>query len=331
LVEYTSGNNGKALQDLQNLAKTFPGTLNATRAYLLIGKIYLAQEKFADAAQAFTVYLALRPNVLDSYVQELRGDALFAAQNFADAIAAYEASKDASHIGDNTALEIKIAEAYAGAGETDTALEKYDAITAATSNDYVKAQMDLLTGQLYLSTGQTDKAYERFLHTVNNYPLAYDSYSALVVLVNAGVTVDELARGLVDYYAGQYGYALDAFQRYITAGLDTDGTAAYYHAYTQLKLGNYADGVTELTNFINTYPDNENWRSAWGEKADTQWSELDQYAEAAQTLLDYAAKDPDPMFAPQSLFSAGRIYERACDLDLAARTWEGLADSYPGS
>ena len=74
---------------------------------------------------------------------------------------------------------------------------------------------------------QADKAYELFQYTVDNYPLAYDLYSALVALVNAGIPVDDLNRGLVDYYAAQYGYALDAFQRYITAGLDTDGTAAF--------------------------------------------------------------------------------------------------------
>ncbi len=330
-VEYATGNNAKALTDLWNLANSFPGTTNAIRAYFLIGKIYMMQEKYTDAAQAYTVYLALRPKILDSFVQEQRGDAYLAAQNYSEAIAAYQAALDAPHIGDNTSLEIRMAQATASSGDTTTALAKYDAIASASTNDYVKAQIDLLTGQVYLSLGQSDQAYERFLHAVNNYPLSYDSYSALVALVNAGVTVDDFNRGLVDYYAGQYGYALDAFQRYISANLDSDGTAAYYHAMTLLKLGNYLDAVAELSNFIDKYPDNPNWRSAWGEKADTQWSELDQYNEAAQTLLDYAAKDPDVMFAPQSLFSAGRIYEREGRLDDAARVWESIADSHPGS
>ena len=30
----------------------------------------MAMEKYTEAGQAFTVYLALRPNILDAYVQE---------------------------------------------------------------------------------------------------------------------------------------------------------------------------------------------------------------------------------------------------------------------
>ena len=330
-VEYAAGNNGKALTDLQNLANTFPGTLNGIRAYFLIGQIDMALERYPEAVQAFSVYLALRPNILDSYVQELRGDAYAAAQNYTEAIKAYQASEAASHLGSNTSLEIKLAQAYENSGDSTTALTKFDEIANATTNDYIKAQMDLLSGQAYLSLGEADKAYQYFQHTVENYPLAYDSYTALVALVNAGVPVDDLNRGLVDYYAGQYGYALDAFQRYKTAGLDKTGTATYYHALTQIKLGNYQVAVDELTAFIASYPDNENWHAAWGEKADTQWAQLDQYNEAAQTLLDYAARVADPMFAPQALLDAGHIYERAGQLDAAAKTWTSLADTYPGS
>jgi soluble lytic murein transglycosylase len=330
-VEYQAGNYGKALEDLWNLANSFQENGNARRAYYLIGKIYFSLERYTEAAQAFSVFLALRPGILDAYVQEQRGDAFNAAGNYSEAISAYQAALDSPHLGDNTSLEIKLARAYVSSGDTTTALEKFTAITAATSNDYVLAQMDLLTGQLYLSLGQPEQAYQYFMDAVDKYPLSYDSYSALVALVNAGVTVNELNRGLVDYYAGQYGYAFDAFTRYIGSGLDVDGTAAYYSALCELKLGNYQAGVDQLSAFIDSFPNNGNWRSAWGEKADTQWSELNLYDDAAQTLQDYARADPDILFAPQALLSAGRIFEREGKLDQAASLWEGIADSYPGS
>ncbi len=117
----------------------------------------------------------------------------------------------------------------------------------------------------------------------------------------------------------------------ITANPKNDGTAPYYHAMSLIQLGNYQEGVNELTKFIANYPGNKNWQSAWGEKADTQWSELGDYAAAAQTYLDYAKADPDVLFAPQALLDAGRNYERANRLEDAASTWEGIADSYPGS
>jgi soluble lytic murein transglycosylase len=330
-IEYLAGNNGKALEDLENLATNYPDSPNAAWANFLMGEIYTSGERYAEAAQAYTTYLAQRPGMLDSFVQERLGDAYNANGNYTEAISAYKTATASPHLGDETGLKIKVAQAYVSSGDTNAALDIYDSITKASTNDIVKAQMDLFTGRLYLSLGQTDQAYERFLDAVNNYPLSYDSYSALVTLVNENVPVDDLYRGLTDYYAGQYGYALDAFQRHMTANPQNDGAAPYYHAMALLKLGNFQEGVDELTNFIINYRDNENWQSAWGEKAETQWFELGDYAAAAQTYLDFAKTDPDIMFAPQALLNAGRIYERANRLDDAARAWDSVADSFPGS
>jgi soluble lytic murein transglycosylase len=331
-VEYAAGNNnGKALQDLWNLASSYPDSPNAVRAYFIMGEIYMKLERYTEAAEAFTTYLALRPGIIDYYVQEQRGDAYSAAKNYAEAIPAYQAALAAPHIGDDAALQIKIAQAYASSGDTATALARYDSIAKASSDIYVKAQMDLLSGQIYLSLGQADLAYERFLDAVNNYPEAYDSYSGLVALVNADVPVDDMNRGLVDYFAGQYGYALDAFRNYINANPNNDGTAYYYLAMTLNKQGQYQESVDAFTNFINKFPENHYWQAAWDEKAYTQWAYLDQYDDAVQTLTDYASADPGSSYIPQTMLSAGQIYERAGRLDEAARIWNSIADSYSGS
>jgi len=331
-VEYTVGNNnGKALQDLWNLASSYPDSPNAVRVYFIMGKIYMKLERYTEAAEAFTTYLALRPGVIDNYVQERRGDAYSAVKNYSEAIPAYQAALAAPHIGDDAALQIKIAQVYATSGDTATALEIYDAIAAGESNDYVKAEVDLLSGQLYLSLGQTDLAYQRFSHAVDNYPTSYDSYSALVALVNAGVTVDQMNRGLVDYFAGQYGYALDAFHNYVNANPNNDGTAYYYLAMTLNEQGQYQEAVDAFTDLINRFPENRYWQAAWDEKAYTQWAYLDQYDAAAQTLIDYASTDPGSPYIPQTMLSAGQIYERAGRLDEAARIWNSMADAYPGS
>ena len=222
----------------------------------MIGEIYKALGRNAEAAQAYTVYMALRPGIIDAYVQEQRGDSFAAAGNDTDAISAYQAALAAPRIEDNTASRLKIAQANVRLGDITTALGMYNSIFTTSSNDYVKAQMDLLSGQIYLALGQPDQAYQRFLHTVKNYPLAYDSYSALVALVNAGVPVDDMNRGLVDYFAGQYGYAHDAFQRYMDANPNNDGTAEYYMALTYYSLGQYEeavkawDGLSRITRII---------------------------------------------------------------------------------
>jgi soluble lytic murein transglycosylase len=330
-VEYAAGNNAKALIDLTNLVTTYPGDPNAARAYFLMGEIYMALERYPEAAQGYSIYLKLRPGVLDSFVQERLGDAYNSAGNFPEAVSAYKSALAAPHIGDDTALQIKIAQAIASSGDTTSALSMYDSISKASSDGDVKAQTDLFSGRIELALGQSVHAYQFFLDAVNNYPTSPDSYSMLVAMVNNDVPVNDLNRGLVDYFAGQYGYARDAFQRYMNANPKNDGTAAYYHAMTFIQLGDYQQGIIELTNFINSYPGNKNWQTAWGEKADIQWSELGDNAAAAQTYLDFAKADPDILFAPQAIEDAGRNYERANNLEQAALTWESIADTYPGS
>ena len=336
-VEYTAGNNGKALIDLTNLVNNYPSDLNAKRANYIMGDIYLSVQRYAEAAQAYTKYITLRPGILDNYAQELCGDAYAAAGNYTEAISAYKAALTAAHLGGDTVLNLKIAQTYASSGDTGTALSLYDSVAQASSNDYVKAQVDLLTGRMYFSIGQTDKAYERFQDTINKYPLAFDSYSALVALVDANVPVDDLNRGLVDYYAGQPGAAADAFQRYIDANPKNDGTALYYKALAYYAQGQYETAVLTWNSFIDNYPDNSHWAAAWNGnsslpgRAYTQWYWLDQSEQAAQTLLTFIQKAPKDPNAPIYLVEAGRIQERAGKLEEAAQTWERVADEYPAS
>jgi soluble lytic murein transglycosylase len=331
LVNYAIANNGQALLTLQQLTSQYPASPNAVRAYFLMGEIYQALQRYLEAAQAFTVYLALRPGFIDAYAQELRGDAFAAAGNNAEAISAYQVALGSPHLGDDTALEIKIAQEYIKQGNNTEAIGIYDALFTTSSNDYVKAQMDLLIGQIYLSLGETDKAYQRFIHSVDNYPLAYDSYSALVALVNANIPVDDMNRGLVDYYAGQYGYAIDAFTRYIAANPDNDGTALYYSAKASDMLGDYHESVDKLTLFISNYPENQYWQTAWEDKSNIQWATLYDYELAAKTLLTFVQQLPANPSAPSYLMQAARDQERAGNLEAAAQTWDRVANEYQSS
>ena len=105
-------------------------------------------------------------------------------------------------------LQIKISEARASFGDYAGALTLYDQIFASATNDYVRAQMDYYAGNAHVKLGQIEEANTRYSHAVENYPLSYYSYLSLVALIDAGVQVDDLARGLVDYYAAQYDVAV---------------------------------------------------------------------------------------------------------------------------
>ncbi len=190
-VEYEDGNFASALVTLRQLSADYPNSQYAAYAFFMLGETYVKLQRYAEAADAYSFYLSLRSGVIDAYAQERRGDSLRSARDYPAAIAAYQAALAAPQLGDALALQIKLARAYAASGDSTTALGMYDDIASRTNNDFVKAQMDLLAGQTYLSLGQNSLAYQRFLHSVDNYPLSYDSYSALVALVEAGVPGDE--------------------------------------------------------------------------------------------------------------------------------------------
>ena len=128
--------------------------------------------------------------------------------------------------------------------------------------------------------------------------------------MNDNIPVDELNRGIVDYYAEQYGYALDALNRYLTDNPAHEAAGHYYKALSLRAMENNEGAIDELDALIRDHKGDRFWNLAWEEKSTTQWAYLDKYAEGAQTLLDFIAEVPDATEAPQFLFDAGRIQER---------------------
>ena len=322
----------EAIQALDLFLSSYPDHDHLGRGYLLRAQGYEALGQYQAAAQDYQQYLAYRPGVIDSIVHELRGDALFAAGDYPSAITTYQAALMASPLADELALEIKIARAYDASGDLSTALSKYTDISNRTDNDYIKAQMDFLRGRIYTNLGQVDQAYDMYLHAVDNYPLSYDTYVGLVALVEAGIPVNELDRGLVDYFAGQYGVALAAFDRYLnSAPVEHAGTVHHYKALTLRELGEYTAAIDEWDVLIETHPADLFWDRAWEQKAYTLWAYMDQYDVAGQTLLDFMTEVPDHARAAEFLYDAALVSELSNEVERAAQIWERLGDEYPDS
>jgi soluble lytic murein transglycosylase len=341
-IQLLQGNTSQALDTFKKLAEQYASSPDGARSYYFLGQIYTGLERYDDAAAAYAQYLQVRPGMIDSYVQELRGDVLASGGKYQEAIAAYLAAAAAPHLGDNQSMETKEANSKALNGDLPGAIEIYSGIYDSSTNDYTKSQMDDLIGQADLSLGKTQEGYQRFLDAVNNFPSSYYSYESLVTLVNAGVPVDNLNRGLVDYFAAQYDVALQAFDRYLANPSSADaGTAHYYKGLTLRAIGENLSvqnalledqqAIAEWQAVIKNYPESNHWVDAWEDIAYTQWAYSGQPALAAQTLLDAVTAAPQIPSAPAELFDAGRYFERADMLQDAAKTWESLADQYPSS
>ncbi|WP_299028611.1 tetratricopeptide repeat protein [uncultured Thermanaerothrix sp.] len=327
---FQESNFAEATDTFRTLIEEHPPSTVTAEAHFWLGRAYDAQGDYLKASDAYAHFLNLKPGILDDFVQTLRGDALMNAGDYKGAIQAYQAALQATQ-GDTLSLQIKIGEAYAASNDFTNALTQFLRVYESSTNDYIKAQMNLRIGQIYLQLGYPEQAYARFMDSVNNFPRAYDSYSGLVALVNSGQPVDEFQRGLVDYYAGQYGYAIEAFTRYINTNPDHPGKAHFYRALSWRALGNYTQTVRELQDLIQTHPDDSLWPNAWRELAYTQWAYLETYDAAANTLKTYLQQAPAAPDAVEVRFEIARILERGGYLTEAATWWENLINDYPSS
>jgi len=320
----------QSISTLQKIIQEHPEPSHLPYAYFSLAQAYTAQQLYAEAADAYLNYLALRPGVIDAYVFNLRADALQAAGNYAEAANNYRTALQSPGMLDATTLRIKIARTHALAGDYQTAIALYDEIYASANNDSLKAQMDWYKGQAYTALGQMEEAYAAYLDAVENYPTAYDSYQGLVILVEAGVPVSDLNRGIVDYHARQYGVALAAFDRYFQSKPAYPAKARYYNGLTLRALGGYADAIKEWDKIIANYPEDSLWDDAYDQKAYTQWWHLGEYGKAIQTLLEFVSKVPNHPRAGEFLYDAGLVAERDGQFEQAAAYWERVAREYPG-
>ena len=330
-VNYEEEHYYEAIAFAQQLENEYPNSPFLAYAYFLAGAANTEVNRYQAATESYAAYLELRPNLLANYVEELRGDAFVEMGDYGSALNAYNAALQAPSLNDGINIRIKIATSKAALGNYAGAISDYDSIFQDTNNEFIKARMDYLTGYAYFMLDDEETSHERYLHAVNNYPLAYYSYLSLFELIDAGVPVDDLNRGITDYAAGQYDIALVALDRYIAANPENDGTAAYYRAKTLYALGRYEDEVAAWDDFIDNYPEHRYWSDAWEEKSYTQWAELNQLEAGKQTLLDFVANNPTHSEAPRLLMNAARLMERNEGEDEAVELWLSLAETYPGS
>lgn len=314
---------------LENLIKDYPFFSQRAEAYFLLARLREAQKRYAEAAEAYTKYLELKPGLIDAYILDLRGDAQYAAAQYNAAALDYQSALESSSRLDGVFLRMKMARAYALAGDYPTALTIYEDVQTRASDDNTRALAYLRQGEIYAQLGQTDQANAAFLEAVQNFPTSYHSYSALVALVDAGVKVNELQRGIVDYYAAQYGVAQAAFDRYLQNNPADPATALYFYGLAARKLGSNETAIQQWERVIENYPDHPYWDEAWEERAYTLWAFMNQYQPAIRTLLDFVEKAPLHPRAAEFLFDAALIAERDNQLDQAAQIWDRVAREYP--
>lgn len=320
-----------ALEVFTQAVNQYPDSQENIAANYYLGICYDALKDYGMAAAAYANYLSRNPGIIDAYIYSLQGDALANNGDLTGAVNSYTIALQADPPGNSDTLNIKIGRQYLALQQYDNAVRTFMTLYDATQSDYTKAAANLLAGQAYMQMGYPEQAYARYQDSVTRFPLSYDTYSQLVTLVNDNQPVDDLNRGIVDYYAGQYGYAIDALLRYINSKPDHEGSAHFYLGLSYQKTDQIDMALAEFDEIIRDHPSDRFWTSAWDQKSTLLWYNKDQYREAAQVLLDFVARVPAAPEAASYLFDAGRIFERDYLLLEAATTWERLINEYPGA
>jgi soluble lytic murein transglycosylase len=335
-----------AREILFEIQDNYPAEEAAWRAHYHLAQIYIALEDYLSAENAYRAYLETGDSALNSTINEWRGD-LFALSGERElAIAAYQSSLSYSRLGNFDNVQSKIGDAYFLSGNFDRAIFVYQDLLLNTQNDYVKSQMDYSIGKVYLELGEEEQAHNLYIDAIENYPLAYTSYLALIDLVNSEIEVSDLHRGYVDYFAATgldaagdsggaselYSLAIAAFDRYLLANpQDHEADVHYYRGLALRALGEYTGSNREWLEIINTHPLDSLYQEAFAQKARTEWAFQGDFDVAVQTLLGFVTSNPGLGRAPEFLFTAAEIAKLDFNLDAAIQIWDRLSLNYPNS
>lgn len=297
-------------------------------AHLLLADALHASGVYTPAAQQYAAVAEAEP-LLSSYAYERMGDALWDAGEVVTATDVYSSALGrADSVTRQASLLEKVALGRAGQGDYAGAMAAYDAILDRAVYSSYRARIMRQAAETALLFGDADEAYTRMQVLVATYPEEESAYLALVKLVEAGVQVDEMLRGLVDYHAGAYGPAVEAFYRLIRGDPDHDGEPHYYAGLSYLEAGSLQLALDEFDLLIETHPDDPYVPGAWMAKARTL-NALGQASEALETYLYVATTYADHTRAPEAMRAASALLVSQGDLAQAADLLEQMADLYP--
>jgi soluble lytic murein transglycosylase len=334
-------------------------------AELILADAWRAQGEHAQAAASYGAAAQLEP-LLAPHLYDWQGDAYYASGQYSAALTAYQQARPGRTANSRIAgLLEKIGLTYAAVGDFEAAITTYEEILSLAQNPGYRARILYQTAETERLAGQTEAAYARMQALVATYPEEPSAYDALLVLVQNGVPVDDMLRGRVDYYAGAYGPAVEAFYRIILGDPDHVGAPHYYAGMSYLEADSYQLALSEFDLLIETHPDDPFVPLAWmgkgktfavrGEReaaVDAYLTLADRYPEhpeapealqqaaeayedakdfeaAAEMLVDLAARYPDEERAPEALFQAGLLAYRRENLEGAEETWESLVEAHP--
>jgi len=319
---------GTALRDF---LATAPEGEQARQAHFLLAEALVGLDAPLAAADEYRAYLAAG-TVITAYVDLWLGDALYAGGAYLPATDAYAAAvAGAPDVPFEFDVRERLALAHVALQDYPAAVAQYDAILEHAEVRAYRARLEHQAAETLLLAGDTATGYERHLAVVETYPEAYYAYLSLVKLVEAGRPVDDYLRGVVDYYGGAYGPAVEALYRYLRAHPKVHSADVHWYAgLSYLAAGSPALAVEEFQMLIDTHPGEPRVGDAWMGLAQAH-ADADDTDAAVEAYRQFVEADPSHARAPEALWKAARLLERAGELESAAQAYMDCHVRYPTS
>jgi soluble lytic murein transglycosylase len=318
----------EAIALLKSLINTGAQGATLTEAHLHLADALMQQDDPTSAAQHYQAVAQAYP-ILAPYAYQWLGDAHFEAGAYEAAVTAYQTGLEATSLPvQQVFLWEKLAWAHSRLGAYEETMAAYDAILTIAQIAEYRGRIMYQAAETALIFDEPEEAYQRMQELVLTYPTQSYAYEALVKLVQADRPVDDLLRGKVDYYAGAYVPAVEAFQRVIDTDPAHDGEPHYYMGLSYLENGAPALALDAFEILIETHPEDAYWGSAWIGKARALIAQDDlDAAIAAYRALPEAL--PDHPRAPAALWSVAELLQDAGRWLEAAEAFLDLAARYP--
>lgn len=322
----------QALDAFNLLIKEFPASAQAPQAYLMRGDAHLGRSNWTQAIADFEAYLAARPGLIDSYVYERIADARIALGQTDLALQNYEAAVAAKRSKvPLLILREKLAGIYISLSRAQDAVAQYDAILAVARNVPYRANISFSAAKALLDANMTDEGLARMRSLFENYAGAA-AYNALTILEAAGIQYDGLTRGRSAYFAGDYQTAIDAFNAFTTSRPLAEIPAELHlllgRSYRQ--IGNADAAMIAFQTVIDQYAQDPLFGDALLERGRTRFLAGDIPAAIAVylSIADNYAYLAES--AGEALWRAGYLYGTNGDANAARQVFTRLADTFPG-
>jgi soluble lytic murein transglycosylase len=305
-------------------------------AYYLLALNYEQRGQCRAAIRAYEAYLGINSD-MRAYIQPKIASCHLTLDEQDAALEALARGADAEAV-PSRKLELneQLAQSLLNAGRYREAIDQYEELTGLTSNAEILGRAHYQIGWAHILLGELPAGYDRYLTAVEKYPKAYESYLALVDLIEAEVEVDDYYRGVVDYYAGSYEAAVFVLQRYVASGNIEHDDARLFLAWSLEALGMPEEALTQIDAYIGEQPvpteedvevDTSGLEKGWIERAKLQ-VRSGNYEEAVASYLNYLQLFPQGDQAPFAAWWAASLTEQLGQIDEAILLYEALADEY---